>query len=237
MDVTSHVPGSGDVTPVLRRAGRARRHWDGAELGSFRFRSFIEPWVDGIHPQSPARLWTRFTCFQIKSFALHFNPVVTLLHGKTRKLFLGAWFEIFKFNTETIQILTRQFGYLFPCFRLNRHFDNNSGTCFSTSLTAKFKNSNNEISGKIWKSPKSPNKKNNEKKNYQKSKEILTFDDHSVGIRWCTCCLIVLNCQSLTRHRVATSRWVLRRLAEEPHRHRLVQSLLVRPVNYCQVPQ
>jgi hypothetical protein len=43
MDVTSHVPGSGDVTPVLRRAGRARRHWDGAELGSFRFRSFIEP--------------------------------------------------------------------------------------------------------------------------------------------------------------------------------------------------
>ena len=41
-----------------------------------------------------------------------------------------------------------------------------------------------------------------------------------------------LNCQSLTRHRVATSRLVLRRLAEEPHRHRLVQSLLILPPDW-----
>ena len=48
-----------DVTPVLRGASPGR--YGGRSL-AFPVRSFIEPWVDGFRPQSPARLCSRFTC-------------------------------------------------------------------------------------------------------------------------------------------------------------------------------
>lgn len=54
-----------------------------AELSSFRFRSFIEPWVDGFRPQSPARLCPTSNVFYLFCFLkyphlfFYFRQIVT----------------------------------------------------------------------------------------------------------------------------------------------------------------
>jgi hypothetical protein len=175
--------------------------------------------VDGFHPQSPARLCTAFTCFknQVRIFILNTRE------KETRELLLAnvnrIYFSSRKFLHTAILVIDCDFINLSTKERKTKQFIH--GTCFKIH-SAKF-----EI-------PTIGGKENNSKG--KKKKVCQIPNDYSVSIRWCTCCLIEGNCQSLTRHRVATSRSVLRRLAEEPHRHRLVQSLLKRLGNYRQVP-